>query len=61
MEQKGYIVKKIDPSDARSYLIHLTEKGEKIAKDVEFFAAELLESIKIQDTKEKENFLFLKE
>jgi DNA-binding MarR family transcriptional regulator len=56
MEQKGYIVKKIDPSDARSYLIHLTEKGEKIAKDVEFFAAELLESIKIQDTKEKENF-----
>lgn len=41
LEQKQLITKEYEPHDTRSYIIHLTESGEDIAKKTSFFADQI--------------------
>ena len=45
LEQKGYVQKKIEPDDTRSYLLLLTESGEAIARRTASFGASFVGSL----------------
>jgi DNA-binding MarR family transcriptional regulator len=38
LERKGFIRKEIQPGDTRSYMMHLTEEGKKVAEKMSLFA-----------------------
>lgn len=57
LEQKQLIEKHLEPNDARSYTIHLTAKGEDIAKKTSFFAEQIQAPIEKLSSVEKENLL----
>jgi DNA-binding MarR family transcriptional regulator len=57
LTQKELITKEYHPEDTRSYTIHLTTKGGKIAEQTSLFTKELFVPLtKLNDT-EKKNFL----
>lgn len=58
LEQKGLVVKKNEVSDSRSYILYLTEKGEKTAVKLSNFADEIYKPIN-NLTKEKKESFFL--
>ncbi len=57
LEQKQLIEKKYEPLDTRSYIIHLTEKGEDVAKKTSFFATQIQVPIDKLPSSDKENLL----
>jgi len=57
LEQKSLISKAYEPQDSRSYIIHLTEKGQDIAEKTSFFSKEIRTPIDKLDTDDKENLL----
>ena len=57
LEQKLLIKKEYEQNDARSYIIHLTEKGKEIAQQTSLFAKEVQIPIDKLDATDKENLL----
>lgn len=57
LEQKQLIEKRYEPHDTRSYIIHLTEAGENIAKNTSFFANQIQIPIDKLSSSAKENLL----
>jgi DNA-binding MarR family transcriptional regulator len=57
LEQKQLIEKTYEPHDTRSYIIHLTEKGEDVAKKTSFFATQIQVPIDKLPSTDKENLL----
>jgi DNA-binding MarR family transcriptional regulator len=57
LEQKHLIYKEFNPDDTRSYIIHLTEKGLKIADQTSLFAKQILVPIDKLNSNDKENLL----
>jgi DNA-binding MarR family transcriptional regulator len=57
LEEKKLIKKEYEPHDARSYVIHLTGKGKKIAKETSFFSKEIYASVEKLMPSGKENLL----
>lgn len=57
LEQKHLIIKEDESADARSYIIHLTEKGAKIAEAASGFAKEIYAPIAQLERNEKNNVL----
>jgi DNA-binding MarR family transcriptional regulator len=57
LEQKQLIEKTYEPQDTRSYIIHLTEKGENVAKKTSFFATQIQVPIDKLPSTDKENLL----
>jgi len=57
LDQKGLITKEHDPYDTRSYVIHLSEKGERIAEETSLFTQELQVPIEQLNANDKENLL----
>ena len=57
LEQKQLIEKRSEPHDTRSYIIHLTEAGENIAKNTSFFANQIQIPIDKLSSSAKENLL----
>ena len=55
LENKGYIVRKPSPTDRRSILLEMTDKGKAILEDVIQSQLEWLESQFIQFSKEEKN------
>ena len=56
LEKKGLIQKEITPSDTRSYIIHLTEKGKVIAEKASTFSHAMRESVELFGGEEAEQF-----
>lgn len=59
LSNKGMIRKETAPEDSRSYFIHLTEKGLKVAQQASTFSQPLLKSIK-NGLSEEETDMFYK-
>ncbi len=57
LDQKGLITKEYEQYDTRSYIIHLSEKGERIAKQTSLFTRELQIPIEQLNADDKENLL----
>lgn len=57
LEQKKLIKKEYERHDTRSYIIHLTTKGEEIAEKTSLFAKEILTPVEKLPFAEKENLL----
>lgn len=57
LEQKGLIVKEDGSTDARSYIIHLAERGIEIAEDASGFAKEIYTPIAQLGRDEKKSLL----
>jgi DNA-binding MarR family transcriptional regulator len=57
LENKQLIRKETEPDDTRSYIIHLTEAGEIVAKKTSFFAEQIQIPIDNLPSSEKENLL----
>ena len=57
LEQKQLVEKEYEPQDTRSYIIHLTEKGEDIAKKTSYFATQIQVPIDKLASDDKENLL----
>jgi len=57
LDQKGLITKEYDPYDTRSYVIHLSEKGERIAEETSLFTQELQVPIEQLNANDKDNLL----
>lgn len=57
LEQKQLIEKQTEPHDTRSYIIHLTEQGEDVAKKTSFFAKQIQVPIDKLPETDKENLL----
>jgi DNA-binding MarR family transcriptional regulator len=57
LEQKQLIKKTYEPHDTRSYIIHLTEKGEDVAKKTSYFATQIQVPIDKLPSTDKENLL----
>lgn len=53
---KKIVRKEADPDDSRSFTIHLTPKGEKLAKQASAFADEFRAPLERMDKAQKENF-----
>jgi DNA-binding MarR family transcriptional regulator len=57
LEQKNLIVKHYEPHDTRSYIIHLTPKGEEIASKTSLFTQEICTPIDKLHPNDKTNLL----
>src|SRR5690606_3520702 len=57
LDQKGLIEKEYEQHDTRRYIIHLSEKGEAVAKQTASFAADILAPVKKLRADDKENLL----
>ncbi len=57
LDQIGLITKEYDPYDTRSYVIHLSEKGERIAEETSLFTQELQVPIEQLNANDKDNLL----
>ena len=57
LEQKLFIKKEFEAHDARSYIIHLTEKGKELAEQTSLFAKEIQIPIDNLHAEDKENLL----
>lgn len=57
LEQKKLLTKAYEPHDSRSYMIHLTKKGEAIAGKTSFFTKEIRTPIDKLQQDDKENLL----
>lgn len=57
LEQKQLVEKRYETNDARSYIIHLTEDGKRIAKKASFFADQIQIPIDKLSPSAKENLL----
>lgn len=57
LDQKGLITKEYEQHDTRSYVIHLSEEGERIAGQTSLFTRELQVPIERLDADDKENLL----
>ena len=57
LEQKELITKEFLPHDTRSYFIHLTGKGQKVAEKASMFTTEIRKPIENMDESNKENLL----
>lgn len=57
LEQKRLIEKHVEPDDTRSFLIHLTEQGESVAKKTSFFSEQIQTPINKLTDAGKENLL----
>lgn len=55
--QKQLIYREYEPHDTRSYVIHLSAKGEEVAKKASFFATQIQVPIDRQNSPVKENLL----
>lgn len=54
--KKELIEKETEPVDTRSYTIHLTEKGQKLTRQLSFFANDLQPALNGWETPEKVSF-----
>lgn len=57
LEQKSLITKEYEPHDTRSYIIHLTRKGEEIAGKTSLFTKEIRTPVDQLHPDDKENLL----
>jgi len=57
LELKSFIKKEYEPNDTRSYIIHLTKKGKKIAEQTSWFAKQIQVPIGKLHSTDKENLL----
>lgn len=57
LEQKQLITKEYEPHDSRSYIIHLTKKGNDIAEQTSMFAKQIQVPIDKLHPSDKENLL----
>ena len=57
LEQKNLITKEYEPHDTRSYIIHLTQKGNEIADKTSYFTRQITAPIQNLNEKSKENLL----
>jgi DNA-binding MarR family transcriptional regulator len=57
LEQKNLITKEYEPHDTRSYIIHLTQKGNELADKTSYFTKEITAPIQKLDEDSKENML----
>jgi len=57
LSQKGLILKETDPQDARSTYLHLTAKGESLAKEVETYPKTIFQAIADLGKEEKSEML----
>lgn len=57
LEQKKLITKEYEPHDTRSYIIHLTKKGEEIAGKTSLFTKEIRTPVDHLHPDDKENLL----
>lgn len=57
LEQKNLITKEYEPHDTRSYVIHLTQKGEEIAGKTSLFTREIRTPVDQLHPDDKENLL----
>lgn len=57
LEQKQLIRKEYEIYDSRSYIIHLTERGQEIAEQTSLFAKQIQVPIENLNAKDKENLL----
>jgi len=55
--QKSFVEKEFEANDSRSFTLHLTPKGEEIARNTSLFITEIEHSIDILERSEKENLL----
>lgn len=58
MLKKELIQKETDPTDTRSYTINLTEKGQKLATEVSFFANDLQQAFENWNENRKSQFYY---
>lgn len=57
LEQKQLINKEYEPHDTRSYVIHLSAKGDEVATKASFFATQIQVPIDRQNSPDKEKLL----
>ncbi len=57
LNEKKLITKKTDSFDTRSYIIHLSPKGKRIASECSQFSSNLLSTVDILDNTDKQNLL----
>jgi DNA-binding MarR family transcriptional regulator len=57
LEQKNLISKEYEPHDTRSYIIHLTQKGNEIADKTSYFTRQITAPIQNLNEESKENLL----
>lgn len=57
LEKKELIEKEYEPNDTRSYIINLTQKGEKIARQTAQFTQTLEQSVALLGSGDKNNLL----
>ncbi len=57
LDKKGLITREHEQHDTRSYIIHLSEKGKKVANQTSLFTREIQVPIERLDADDKENLL----